>query len=135
MRQIKFRAKHKKSGEWVYGDLLTNHPFHGIAILESGCINYAVDPETVCQFTGVCDKNGKQIFEGDILKDTEDNIGVVVWIEEWSMFGTLTDYEYPEYAQKKVLALDESMFWSFPIEESKSVVEGNKFDNPELLHS
>jgi uncharacterized phage protein (TIGR01671 family) len=73
MRPIKFKAKTKNGGEWVYGDLVhfTGTTFNETKIQRHEGSNlqiYAVIPETVCQFTGLWDKNGKEIYERDIVQ-------------------------------------------------------------------
>ena len=67
MREIKFRGIKTDGSGWVYGDLETMNIHHGTAIKENGCIIHAVIPETVGQFTGLKDKNGKDLCEGDII--------------------------------------------------------------------
>lgn len=69
-REILFRGKRKDNKGWVYGDLNQNDVHNRISILEHGCIIHAVDPETIGQFTGLLDKEGNKIFEGDICTVT-----------------------------------------------------------------
>lgn len=124
MRQIKFRGKDIETGEWIYGHFFQRLG-HYPAIVEprprDGKVMYyeiAVEDNTVGQFTGLYDKNGQEIYEGDIV--TFDNhlqgISQVV-------------YDYAGF-------MVESQNYSTAIRYSMTnhiVVVGNIHDNPELL--
>jgi uncharacterized phage protein (TIGR01671 family) len=92
IENIKFKAKRLDNGEWVEGDLMKEH--YGARIIEhtSKADNWiAVNPSTVCQFTGLKDSEGNEIWEGDIVHDSYDllcidNLYEVVYIEEEGTF-------------------------------------------------
>ena len=71
MREIKFRGKMGSNSEWTYGDLV-HDAFNGnkifpIGIQAPGCYPEEVIRDTIGQFTGLLDKNGKEVYEGDIV--------------------------------------------------------------------
>ena len=77
MREILFKAKRWRDGKWVYGDLNNLHDSVIIHWYNNGCrVSDEVDPSTVCQYTGLTDKNGKKIFEGDVLKIAKKSDGL-----------------------------------------------------------
>ena len=148
-REILFRGKRKDNGEWICGDLLQDVE-SGICVIVSyvnlggnihdlseSCI-FAVIPEIVGQYTGLTDKNGVKIFEGDIVKGTAysaTRIGVIVWIDEISSFGVRyvnapnpTAWDWENSSILRCVSLGKT-------DEFAAEVIGNIYDNPELLGS
>jgi uncharacterized phage protein (TIGR01671 family) len=131
VREIEFRGKLKNSvdsqtpaGAWVYG----GHSFWrgGACIHEKdSAIGLFVDPETVGQYAGVKDRNGRKIFEGDVVEikfDNTDDPRLATFLGE--LRRGVVEYRKGGFGAKTINLSDDNY---------KFEVIGNKSDNPELL--
>ena len=130
MREIRFRGRDlENDNQWRYGSLI-QYP-HGecvIVVTDSDVkeLSYEVDPDTVGQDTGLKDINGTDIYEGDILQVTLDELAddrTPVKVVGNTTAGFLLEDDYSLY----------SYLADIFINEEKYVVIGNIHDNPELM--
>lgn len=121
------KAKRKDNGEWVigfYAYINKKHYIYTGQLIRSGLYDIAerfeVDPSTICQCTGLKDKNGKLIWENDIVKINNSKVNTLITFRDFEIICTIPNEKY----YKHRLEYD-----------TEYEVIGNKFDNPELLES
>lgn len=136
-----FKAKRVDNGEWVVGNIVRygytgKEKYYIVPSYASDLYAFEVDPSTICQCTGLKDKNGKLIWEKDIIKTFDAG-------EEWCLSkiifaGTSLGCGWKTTDIKSLSKYNNDLFKevSFGSFDSKRIeVAGNIFDNPELLES
>ena len=121
-REIKFRAIMAGTNDWIYGLLSRAYKenyYDGI-IDDENNFEY-IRTDTVGQFTGLKDKNGKEIYEGDILKNFKDLIGVVEFGDGKYFADEITSGDFIPH---------DILMW----EQKDIEIIGNVYENPELLN-
>ena len=129
MREILFRGKRMDNGDWVYGYYVHIGPVscqRAYIIPEYASSLYVneVDPSTVGQYTGLKDKNGKRIFEGDIAKVLQGKDKDIAYVG----FENGAFMLYPKTGN-----IYERTLWEYWYNDWDVEVIGNITDNPELL--
>ena len=117
---IKFKAKRLDNQKWVEGNLRTSKSGNAMIIPIEHSGAYPVEPTTVCQFTGMKDKTGNDVWEGDLVRESYelldiDNLYEVIYIEEEGAFAFKCINKADNYEPY--------------INVADTVVVGNKFDN------
>lgn len=113
MRTIKFKGKRLDNGEWLEGYYRGNNEGKAfISRIKRPPLSFEVDPDTVCQFTGFLDKNGKEIYEGDVLRSDIYPFSCVGGDEYDNYYGTIGWSEF------------EASFYIVAIKNPKSSVRG-----------
>ena len=132
MRTIKFRGKTHGNGKWYYGSLCYSDEINAAIYFQTGnglvkTMDWVyVNQETIGQFTGLYDCDGKEIYEGDIVEWEKDGLMYVVRFWRGMFFASVQE-------------CNEGILGGFPLhalteyEYRKCKIVGNIYDNPELL--
>ena len=127
MREIKFRAFDKTNKEMVFSEIPPSFSFWKYVAFDSDCL------KTLMQFTGLRDKNGVEIYEGDVVKENkfphEDLIYKVIWGGHWKYAGFGLETNKPNYPRL------EPFSWDVLNPEMSVCIEviGNIYENLNLI--
>lgn len=140
MREILFKAKRKDNGEWIEGYYVYCRKRHYILQVLNKAIGFdereyewvEVDPDTICQYTGLTDKNGKKIWENDILKCKKYIGGNFV---DYCIEVGYVEMKHGAFGLHRIK--NDAYYRPFKdwLEDYEYEVVGNIFDNPELLEA
>lgn len=135
-----------KNGDWVYGLVSRLNEYFTEMTNENGVCGIDVDRDTICRYSGECDKNCNRIFEHDILKDDNGFIYHVVFENGAFCLASATRYNIPYDTLPSDIDLDEfdgaladnvvsffALKWNSAEWYKNFEIIGNKYDNPELL--
>ena len=135
-REIKFRGQTRRKGEliinmagdkceanWVYGGIFPQNSGGDFAIIyeQTSCEKRVVYADTVGQYIGVDDKNGKEIYEDDIVLSDDGKVGQVQWFEEHLAFMIWC-------------VTDNKVYFAYDNDFSNIEVIGNVYENADLLN-
>ena len=115
MREIKFKAKRLDGKGWAIGDLLHSYENGAIIVPIEGGGAFSVDSDKICQFTGLTDYDGKDLYEGDIIYFS-DSYNQVVWEDDLCAFVLVGVESHSYYVHCDILK-------NIPF-----YIVGNKFD-------
>lgn len=143
MRDILFKAKRISDGQWVEGYLykqvgVKDRIYFAIEVIDNTVKAYEVDESTICQYTGLTDKNGNKIWENDVVryqfdtddcifpnKDTKKRVGKIFFSDFRASFSVAM-------GRNGNKAINNDLF-KYVQNGNRVEVIGNIFDNPELL--
>lgn len=125
MRVIKFRGVKQGTSTWVFGDLKHDKGISSTGLYDRITVaGYPVEENTVGQFTGLLDKNGKEIYEGDIIFESTDGINT-----DWKIRYDISLSQYrAENIGDECDDIQLNAVWL-----DRSEIIGSIHDNPELL--
>lgn len=129
MRKILFRGKRLDNGEWEYGYLHLPIGGENMMIQVSNTDSFGVIPDTIGQFTGLHDKNGKEIYEGDIIR-SDCHGEVRHLISFFDIIASFVAEMLPDNGINDYCTLSQAWILKY----NKEVI-GNIHDNPELLNN
>lgn len=142
MRTIKFRGKRIDGQGWVYGNYFENKYGETFILDSEGYLEPQVFPESVGQWTGMVDKNGVEIYEGDILKMHQflfdgneyekETIGVIKWGEYGWLLSQIDGKEVNEYMGYKNGEGETYLIHFYGLHEESFEIIANVFDNGDL---